>query len=71
MLVPLTHECLKRTKKIKKYQDLKREIGKIWNCKRVTVIPVIIGALGTISRDFKASVKKIGLDDSTSLLQMK
>ena len=34
---------------MEKYQDLKREIGKIWNCKRVTVIPVIIGALGTIS----------------------
>ena len=54
----------KEQKKMEKYQDLKREIGKIWkwNCKRVAVIPVIIGALGTISRNFKASVKKIGLE---------
>ena len=52
-----------------KCQDLKREIRKIWNCKRVTVIAVIIGVLGTISRNFKATVKKIGLDGSTSLLQ--
>ena len=54
---------------MEKYQDIKRLIGKIWNCKRVTVTRVIIRALLTISRNFKASVKKIGLDDSTSLLQ--
>ena len=56
----------KEQEKMGKYQDLKREIEKIWNCKSVTVIPVIIG---TISRNVKASVKKFGLDDSTSFLQ--
>ena len=36
--------------KIDKYQDLKREIGKIWNCKRVTVILISV-IIGTISRN--------------------
>ena len=33
----------KEQEKMEKYQDLKREIEKIWNCKNVTVILVIIG----------------------------
>ena len=35
--------------KIKKYQDLARELTEIWN-ERVIVIPIIIGALGTIPK---------------------
>ena len=33
---------------LKRYQDLARELRKIWN-KQVKVIHVIIGALGTMS----------------------
>ena len=39
----------KEREKITKYQDLKWEIKRIWQCKEVKVIPVVIGALGTIS----------------------
>ena len=37
--------------KIERYQDLKREIKKIWQLKNVKIIPIIIaiGALGAVS----------------------
>ena len=37
-----------KDEKIKKYEDLKREISKLWSV-QTTVIPIIIGALGTIT----------------------
>ena len=32
------------------HQDMKRELKRIWKLPRVTVVPVIIGALGTVSK---------------------
>ena len=40
---------MKEYKKKDKYQDLARELKKLWNMK-VTVIPIAIGALGTITK---------------------
>lgn len=34
--------------KIEKYQDIKREIQRLWSLRKVSVVPVIIGALGHI-----------------------
>ena len=39
---------LKESKKKDKYQDLARELKKLWKMK-VTIIPIAIGALGTIT----------------------
>ena len=39
---------LKESQKRDKYQDLARELKKLWNMK-VTVIPIVIGALGTVT----------------------
>ena len=52
----------KEQEKMEKYQELKREIGKIWSCRKVIVVPIVIGALGTFSKNLKTSLKKIGLD---------
>ena len=41
------------TKKISRYQDLKYELERTWNCKGVKVIPIVIGSLGTISKTFE------------------
>jgi hypothetical protein len=38
--------------KVLKYKDLTREIQRMWNVK-TNVIPVIIGATGTISKSFR------------------
>ena len=39
----------KENKKVGKYQDLKREMARLWKLKSVVIVPVVIGALGTIS----------------------
>ena len=43
---------LKESEKRNKYLDLARELKKLWNMK-VTVIPFIIGALGTVTNGIK------------------
>ena len=56
--VPADHRVkLKENEKKDKYMDLARELKKLWNM-NVTFIPIVIGALGTVT---KVSVK--GLED--------
>ena len=48
----------KEVEKILKYKDLTIEIERMWNVK-TKVIPVIIGATGTISKSFRKYVNNI------------
>jgi hypothetical protein len=48
----------KEAEEILKYQDLTIEIQRMWNVK-IRVIPVIIGATGTISKSFRKYVSNI------------
>jgi hypothetical protein len=48
----------KEAEKILKYKDLTIEIQRMWNVK-TRVIPVIIGATGTISKSFRKYVSII------------
>jgi hypothetical protein len=48
----------KEAEKILKYKDLTIEIQRMWNIK-IRVIPVIIGATGTISKSLKKYVSTI------------
>ena len=48
----------KEAEKILKYKDLTIEIQRMWDVK-TNVIPVIIGATGTISKSFRKYVNKI------------
>ena len=48
--VPADHRIkLKESEKRDKYLDLARELKKLWNMK-VTIIPVVIGAFGTVTK---------------------
>ena len=48
--VPADHRInLKENEKKDKYLDLDRELKKLWNMK-VTIVPIVIGALGTITK---------------------
>ena len=40
---------LKEGEKNDKYLDLARELKKLWNMK-VTIVPIVIGALGTVTK---------------------
>ncbi|XP_063687998.1 uncharacterized protein LOC134821231 [Bolinopsis microptera] len=55
--------------KILKYQDLKREIKKNWNLRKVTIVPVVIGALGTITINFRKHLDAVHCNLSISNLQ--
>jgi hypothetical protein len=48
----------KEAEKILKYKDLRTEIQRMWNVK-TKVIPVIIGATGTISKSFRKYMSNI------------
>ena len=48
----------KEAEKILKYKDLTIEIQRMWNVK-ARVIPVVIGATGTISKSFRKYVSNI------------
>ena len=48
----------KEGEKVEKYQMLKDEISRLWRLRKVIVIPVVVGALGLISKDFKKHLEK-------------
>ena len=54
--------------KIEKYQDLERELQKIWNIK-VKIIPLVVGSLGAIPKQFGNRLKQIGITAGTPQVQ--
>ena len=44
----------KEIEKVEKYQDLKREIGRIWQMRSVNVVSLVIGALGSVTKKFES-----------------
>ena len=58
----------KEAEKILKYKDLTIEIQRMWNVK-TKVIPVIIGATGTISETFRKYVSNIPGNHEVKKLQ--
>ena len=49
---------LEKSENRDKYQDLARYMKKLWNLK-VTVIPIVIGALGTIPKRLVTEVENL------------
>ena len=41
---------------------MKDEIARLWKMKRVTVIPIVVGALGAITTRFKKFVREVGIE---------
>ena len=58
----------KELEKKEKYQDLARELKKIWNMK-ATVTPVVIGALGAIPKKLKKGLQDLGIETKIVELQ--
>ena len=55
--------------KLKKYQLLKDEIAKVWRMRKVVVVPVVIGALGAVSVNFKEYMKRIDVNVRLGVIQ--
>ena len=59
----------KELEKLEKYQLLKDEIAKVWRVRKVIVVPVVIGALGAVSVNFKEYMKRIGVNVRLEVIQ--
>ena len=68
--VPAYHRInLKECAKKDKYLDLARESKKLWNMK-VTIVPIVIGALGTITKGLlKGLDGRVETNQTTALLR--
>ena len=54
----------KETERYEKYQDLAREIKKIWKS-RTEVVPVAVGALSSKSKKLPGQLEQLGIQDQT------
>ena len=57
-----TRVCDKERKKIEEYSLLKDEIARLWQMKKVVVIPIVVGALGTITTKFEKYIESLGIE---------
>ena len=48
---------------------LREEIGHVWQMNKVTVIPVVIGALGVISDKFERYMEKLEVKIAIEIIQ--
>ena len=55
-------------KETEKYQDLEREIKRIWKS-RTKVVPVAVGALGSVSRRLAGHLEQLGIEYWTRSMQ--
>ena len=58
----------KEKENVDKYQDLKRELQKLWDM-RVKVVPIVTGALGTPPKEIKNKVEEQGIEVSFEEMQ--
>ena len=59
----------KKKRRLRNNQDLKREVKRIWNMRSVIVVPVVIGALGSITKKLNEWLEKLELTVNIVLLQ--
>ena len=67
--VPADHKIsLKESEKKDKYLDLARELKKLWNM-RVTIAPIVIGALGTITKGLLKGMENLEVSGQVVTIQ--
>ena len=68
--VPWVSRAEQKKQEIKgdKYQNLRIELRRLWD-KPVEIVPIIIGALGTIPKSLKRDLEELGADVAPRLLQ--
>ena len=59
---------MKEMEKIGKYKDLIIQLKKLWNMK-ITVIPIIVGALGTVPKGLEKGLKELELRERIETIQ--
>ena len=54
---------------MEKYQDLQRETGRMWKLKMLEVVPVVIGDLGSVTKEFDGWIEKLGITNNVGVIQ--
>ena len=55
--------------KVEKYQDLKKEIRRLWKLRNAEMVLVVIGALGSVSAEFDRWMGKLGITCNVGVMQ--
>ena len=58
----------KENEKDIKYQELKREIARIWNMRTVQEIQIVVWSLGSVTKNLDKWLEKLGIRISISLI---
>ena len=67
MIIIIIIIFLKDRGKVEKYQDLKRELKRICQSQEIVIIPIIIGTLGTVSKNFEHWLRKLDMVNFSTL----
>ena len=59
----------KQGENVEKYQDLKREFGKLWRLKMVEVVPAVLGALRSVTKEFDGWIEKLRITNNVGVIQ--
>ena len=70
MSVPQDYNVVSVTAgKITKYKDLLIELKKCWNLKEAKIVPIVIGALGTVCNSFATHLASISSEAMPHMVQ--
>ena len=65
-----TRVCDKGRERIEyRIQLVKRRIARLWQMKKVVVIPIVVGALGTITTKFEEYIESLGIEIRIECIQ--
>ena len=70
--VAIPGDCRIREKEIEKtekYQNLKRELKRLWSLKKVEVVPVVVGGLGCISKGLSGWMDTLCIKSNVGMVQ--
>ena len=59
---------MKRNEKLDNYSELRLEIARMWE-KEALIVPIIIGAIGSIPNDLECNLNKLGISYNVGALQ--
>ena len=59
----------KERETVEKYQAIKREIRRLWRLKMAEVVSVVIGALGSVTKEFDVWTEKLWITNNVGIIQ--
>ena len=59
----------KEKEKLDNYNQLKYELVRLWKLKKCSIVPVVIGSLGTVTNKIELWIKEIDIQCQIELLQ--